>query len=263
MPILRGNGTQILATSIVLPGATGGPLYLTKSGAGAPPYSFAGDTNSGLDSSAADTLDFVIGGGSALVLSAAVLRLGLAASATPAAQTLTLGENSRSGTDTDVGGSNGTVRSGLGTGTGTASSLIFQTPTTTGAGTGAQSYATRLTVATASVTSTVQIIGPDGSSGAPTYAFASKSNAGMYYPGGDSVRISTQGFDRINISTTTIDLYLPLKMGGRYIEGDEQTAPSAPGSNSYRIFAQDNGAGKTQLMVIFASGAAQQIAIQP
>ncbi len=47
------------------------------------------------------------------------------------------------------------------------------------------------------------------------------------------------------------------------IEGAEQTAPSAPAANGYRIFAQDNGAGKTQLMVIFASGAAQQIAIEP
>ena len=48
-----------------------------------------------------------------------------------------------------------------------------------------------------------------------------------------------------------------------YIAGAEQTAPSAPGANGYRIFAQDNGAGKTQLMVIFATGAAQQIAIEP
>jgi len=50
---------------------------------------------------------------------------------------------------------------------------------------------------------------------------------------------------------------------GSYIEGTEQTAPAAPAANGYRIFAQDNGAGKTQLMVIFSSGAAQQLAIQP
>ena len=48
-----------------------------------------------------------------------------------------------------------------------------------------------------------------------------------------------------------------------FIQGAEQTAPSAPAANGYRIFAQDNGAGKTQLMVIFATGAAQQIAIEP
>lgn len=50
---------------------------------------------------------------------------------------------------------------------------------------------------------------------------------------------------------------------GAFLSGVEQTAPSAPASNGYRIFAQDNGAGKTQLMVIFGSGAAQQIAIEP
>jgi len=48
-----------------------------------------------------------------------------------------------------------------------------------------------------------------------------------------------------------------------YIAGEEQTAPAAPAANGYRIFAQDNGAGKTQLMVIFATGDAQQIAIEP
>lgn len=47
------------------------------------------------------------------------------------------------------------------------------------------------------------------------------------------------------------------------IEGREQATPGAAPTNGYRLFAQDNGAGKTQLMVIFASGAAQQIAIEP
>lgn len=47
-----------------------------------------------------------------------------------------------------------------------------------------------------------------------------------------------------------------------YIEGAEQSAPAAPAANGYRIFAQDSG-GKTQLMVRFASGASQQIAIEP
>ena len=41
----------------------------------------------------------------------------------------------------------------------------------------------------------------------------------------------------------------------------EMTAPTGS-ANQARIFAQDNGAGKTQLMVIFGSGAAQQIAIE-
>lgn len=47
------------------------------------------------------------------------------------------------------------------------------------------------------------------------------------------------------------------------IEGREQTAPGNAPANGYRLFAQDNGAGKTQLMVIFGSGAAVQLAIEP
>lgn len=48
-----------------------------------------------------------------------------------------------------------------------------------------------------------------------------------------------------------------------FMETIEITAPSAPSANGVRIYAQDNGAGKTQLMARFASGAAQQIAIEP
>lgn len=43
----------------------------------------------------------------------------------------------------------------------------------------------------------------------------------------------------------------------------EQTAPSAPAANGVYIYAVDNGAGKTQLMALFSSGVAQQIAIEP
>ncbi len=43
----------------------------------------------------------------------------------------------------------------------------------------------------------------------------------------------------------------------------EISAPSAPASDQAVVYLQDNGAGKTQLMVRFSSGAAQQIAIQP
>lgn len=40
-------------------------------------------------------------------------------------------------------------------------------------------------------------------------------------------------------------------------------APPAPVANGVRFYSDDNGAGKTRLMARFASGAAQQIAIQP
>jgi len=43
----------------------------------------------------------------------------------------------------------------------------------------------------------------------------------------------------------------------------EQTAPAAPATNEVRIYAEDNGSGKTRLMALFATGAAVQIAIEP
>lgn len=54
-----------------------------------------------------------------------------------------------------------------------------------------------------------------------------------------------------------------LDIGAGAIEGDEMTDPGAGAANTYRLFAEDDGAGKTRLMVRFATGAAQQIAIQP
>jgi hypothetical protein len=48
-----------------------------------------------------------------------------------------------------------------------------------------------------------------------------------------------------------------------FVQFTEMTAPAAGASNTARLFVEDNGAGKTRLMVQFASGAAQQIAIEP
>lgn len=43
----------------------------------------------------------------------------------------------------------------------------------------------------------------------------------------------------------------------------EMTAPAAPAANRVRLYSQDNGSGKTQLMALFPTGAAQQVAIEP
>ncbi len=49
----------------------------------------------------------------------------------------------------------------------------------------------------------------------------------------------------------------------RYLQMAEIAAPSAPPANGGRLFLEDNGSGKTRLMIIFATGVAQQVAIQP
>jgi hypothetical protein len=49
-----------------------------------------------------------------------------------------------------------------------------------------------------------------------------------------------------------------------YLAGTEQSSsPAAPSANGFRLYAKDNGSGKTVLYVRFASGAEQQIAIEP
>ncbi len=54
-----------------------------------------------------------------------------------------------------------------------------------------------------------------------------------------------------------------LDIGAGAMEFDEMTAPGAGAANTGRIYFEDNGAGKTRMMVIFNTGAAVQVAIQP
>ena len=48
-----------------------------------------------------------------------------------------------------------------------------------------------------------------------------------------------------------------------FIDMNEQTLPVAPAANVGRLFCRDNGAGKTQLAIIFNTGVEQVIATQP
>ncbi len=50
---------------------------------------------------------------------------------------------------------------------------------------------------------------------------------------------------------------------GREVNLKETTAPAVPAANEANLWLEDNGAGKSRLMVQFATGAAVQIAIQP
>ena len=74
--------------------------------------------------------------------------------------------------------------------------------------------------------------------------------------GGAAVKLDVGGTVKATLTTTGLAL-----AAGVYLEGTEQTVPAAPTTNGYRIFARDNG-GKTELMVIFATGAAQRLAIE-
>lgn len=56
---------------------------------------------------------------------------------------------------------------------------------------------------------------------------------------------------------------LQVKLGGRHIELVEVTEPAAGAANSARLYAKDNGSGKTQLCVRFATGAVAVLATEP
>lgn len=49
----------------------------------------------------------------------------------------------------------------------------------------------------------------------------------------------------------------------KFIDFDEIIAPTAPSANKGRLYTEDNGAGKTRLVVKFPTGAAQVLATEP
>jgi hypothetical protein len=69
----------------------------------------------------------------------------------------------------------------------------------------------------------------------------------------------------------TVGLYLggilmdatAFALGGRFAQLTEQADPAAPPADNARLYARDNGSGKTQLCVRFSSGAVQVLATQP
>jgi hypothetical protein len=67
----------------------------------------------------------------------------------------------------------------------------------------------------------------------------------------------------VNLGTRSIGGLVNISGQTGHSEMIEMTAPAAPAANRVRIYAVDNGSGKTQLMALFATGAAQQIAIEP
>jgi len=73
----------------------------------------------------------------------------------------------------------------------------------------------------------------------------------------DSHFFQVDGTTQVEIDVDGIDIRSP-----GWLEMTEITAPSSL-ANHVRIYAEDNGAGKTRLMAQFGSGAAQQLAIQP
>lgn len=91
-----------------------------------------------------------------------------------------------------------------------------------------------------------------------------------------TIAFRTSSFNALTIDNTnaTFGVSLVLGIGSitsirnisaqtGYHEMTEMAAPAAPAANNVRVYAEDNGSGKTRLMALFPTGAAQQIAIEP
>ncbi len=77
----------------------------------------------------------------------------------------------------------------------------------------------------------------------------------------DNIFVMDLGSGNIGFGTNSPSTRLAIDAGA--MEFAEMTAPGAGAVNTARLYAEDDGAGKTRLMVIFNTGAAIQIAIEP
>lgn len=95
--------------------------------------------------------------------------------------------------------------------------------------------------------------------GSKNLGVAMSSNRGLAWASGAD---SESGFDvELDRITTNVLGLTNGSTGGSAFQFRQMTAP-AGASATARLYAQDNGSGKTQLMVIFPTGAAIQLAIE-
>ena len=155
----------------------------------------------------------------------------------------------RSGNASGVGMDSGavTVESGTPGGAGGNSGLV-----TVRSGTVTDGTTGGVTIASASST------GTNRATGTVTLQTGTPTGSGE---AGDIV-LATSSTTRFTVEGTTNAGQLTLG-SNCYFQFSEMTAPAAGAANTARLYSVDNGAGKTQLVVIFASGAAQVLATEP
>lgn len=87
-----------------------------------------------------------------------------------------------------------------------------------------------------------------------TFSSQPRVSVGGFVVGNQVILSGTSTFFRIADNSDSAGIALEMV---------EMTAPAAPAANTVRIYAEDNGSGKTRLMAKFATGSAVQIAIEP
>lgn len=69
-----------------------------------------------------------------------------------------------------------------------------------------------------------------------------------------NTRIFGGGAHVITIAASAVEILKPLRTNDNHVEFTEMTPPSTPSANTVRFYAKDNGAGKTQLVVLMPDG---------
>ena len=100
------------------------------------------------------------------------------------------------------------------------------------------------------------------SSGAANRVLIGESFNGIKLSIGLALAFTAGGAETTSDFTLSRTAASVLGLSAAAFELEEMTAP-AGAANKARIYTEDNGSGKTRLMVIFGSGAAVQIAIEP
>ena len=126
---------------------------------------------------------------------------------------------------------------------------------------GAQALGTLAVASTLAVTG--QALVSDGVVGAPGLAFSGAPSTGIYRDGSGQVGHVRLGTSMASITASGLYCATELNIAAGSILLYERTAPGVPAANTMRVFGQDNGAGKTQLAVRFATGAVQTPATEP
>jgi hypothetical protein len=95
------------------------------------------------------------------------------------------------------------------------------------------------------------------------------AGAGIGVIGSSDEASGVYGFsvDNVGVHGASTNSYAGYFAGSvytsRYVDVQKSTTPAAPEINQARLFVRDDGTGKSQLCVVFTTGAVQVIATQP